>query len=127
MAFELRSTPPITLPAGSTGLKTRRFVTVNTSGRAAYPANGAAVVGVSLTGSTGSTRDYTAMSILAYGVARVECLGGALKVGAQCKATSVGKASSLSAGDYAVGMVIDGTTGSSGRVVSVLLLPIGTT
>lgn len=127
MAIELRMTPPYTRPAASTGLKPRRFMTVNTSGRAQYPAAGVAVCGASVSGSTGSTMDYQAVSILAYGIARVEAAGGALKQGAQCKATSVGRASSLTAGDYAVGFVIDGSTGSTGRVLSVLLYPIGTT
>lgn len=127
MAIELRMTAPYTRPAASTGLKPRRFVTVNTSGRAQYPANGAPATGASVSGSTGSTRDYQAMSILAYGIARVEALSGALKVGAQCKATSAGYASTLTTGDFAVGFVIDGSTGGTGRVVSVLLYPLGTT
>jgi len=127
MAFEHRATPPWTRAAASTGMKPRRFCTIDSNGRAANPANGAAVVGVRLTGSTGSTVDFQAVSILSYGIARVEAKGGVLTRGSQCKATSVGLASSLSAGDYAVGIVAEGTSGTTGRVLSVLLLPIGTT
>ena len=127
MAFEHQLTPPWSRPANSTGMRPRRFVTVNTSEYAQYPANGAAAAGVSVTGSTGSTKDQQPIGILSFGVARVEALTGALKAGAQCKATSVGYASSLSAGDYAVGLVVAGSTGGTGRVLSVLVYPIGTT
>lgn len=127
MAFEQRLTPPWTASANSTGLKPRRFVTINTSGYAQYPANGVAAVGVSMTGSTGSTNDQTSMAIMSIGIARVEALTGALKAGAQCKATSLGYASSLSAGDFATGFVVSGSTGGTGRVLSVLVYPIGTT
>lgn len=127
MAFEQRNAAPWTRAANSTGLKPRRFCTVNTSAYAQYPANGAAVVGVMVTGSTGSTTDQQAITIQSYGLARVEALTGALKAGAQCKATTLGYASSLSAGDYAVGFVVDGSTGGTGRVLTVALLSIGTT
>lgn len=128
MAFEHKATPPWSAQANSTGLKPRRFITINSSEKAQYPANGAACVGVAVTGSTGSTdHDRLALGILSYGIARVEALTGALKAGAQCKATSVGYASSMSAGDYAAGFVVAGATGGTGRVLSVLVYPIGTT
>lgn len=127
MAFELRTAVPWTRAANSTGLKPRRFCTVNTSGYAQYPTNGSPAVGVMLTGSTGSTKAQQAITIQSWGIGRVEAKGGALKQGAQCKATSVGRAASCTAGDYAVGFVVDGSTGSTGRVLSVLLYPIGTT
>lgn len=125
MAFEHKATPPWSANANSTGLKPRRFVTINASGFAQYPASGAAVAGVTLTGSTGSTKANQAMSILSYGIARVDAAGGALKQGSLCQATSVGRASTAKSAGNLVGMVVAGSTGSTGRVMSVLLQPWG--
>lgn len=127
MATETRAVPPMTIPAGSTGLVARRFVTVNTSGKAAYPAAGAPIEGVTITSSTGSTEDNQALAVLTSpNVARVDSTASTVSVGDLVAASSVGKIRALQAGDYCVGRVVGGSSGGA-RTLSVRLQPIGTT
>lgn len=122
----------ITLPL-TTGLRQYRFVKVNTSGNAVYPSAstvGEAVVGVLVSeGTTGSTVDpVRGGTIQIGGVAKVEAEASTVAKGDTITASSVGRVqSSSNAGDYAVGIVVDGSSGAANRVVSVLLSPIGTT
>lgn len=116
-----------TRKANSTGLKPRRFVTVNSNEKAQYPASGAVVVGALVTGSTGSTRADQSVTILSGIIVKVEAAGGALKAGMQCQASSIGRATTMKTGGSAVGFVVSGSTGSTGRVVAVLFAPYGVT
>ena len=127
MAFEFKATPPWTAYWATTGRARARFVTINSSGKCDYPAVGARVVGVALNSSTASTKAKQACSILSYGIARVEAKGGALAQGQAVAATSQGKASSYAktVGTVSVGFCVSGTTGTTGRYVSVLLYPTG--
>ena len=115
----------ITVPA-TTGLAAFRFVKIDSAGKAAYPAAGIAPIGVSLVSTTGSTRDV-AIPVQIVGVAKVSAPGSTVAKGDIVSASSVGRARALSAGDYAVGYVVDGSSGSTGRILSVLLQNIGTT
>lgn len=116
-----------TLPA-STGLSQFRFVTVNTSGNLAYPAAGAPVIGVLVSsGTTGSTDDRQVGTVQSIGVAKVTAIASTLAVGDTVAASSIGRAVPSSATDYTVGIVVDGSSGGVGRVMSVALIPIGTT
>lgn len=129
MAFEqLNGMSPYTLVAASTGLAQYRFCTVSSTGGAAYPAVGQPVVGVLRSGSTGSTRDGTACEVYPPGtIAKVAAVSSTLSAGDSCIATSVGYADVAGAGEYAVGKVIKGSSGGTGRILSVLLTNIGTT
>lgn len=126
MAFENLS-GMVTVPA-STGISQFRFVTVNTSGNLAYPAAGAAALGVLVSsGTTGSTDDTQVGTVQMHGVASVKATASTLSRGDTVAASSVGFAVPTSAGDYTVGVVVDGTSGGAGRLLTVALLPIGTT
>ena len=125
MAYETPG-PGFTLPA-STGLKQFRFVSMSGTSLA-YPAKGAAVVGVTYSGgTTGSTRDPQYLTVVDRGIVKVEALTSTLAAGDLCSASSVGYAIPSTAGAYAVGRVVAGSSGGTGRVLSVQLLAVGTT
>ena len=111
----------------STGL--RQFRAVVYSGTAmGYPSAGAAIDGVIVSdGTTGSTSASQVVAVQSYGVAKIEASASTLAAGDLCAASSVGYAVPSSAGDYTIGRVVDGSSGAANRVLSVLLLPIGTT
>jgi hypothetical protein len=124
MAYEIPG-QIITLPA-STDLSGAqyRFVTAGTDGRAALPANGASVLGVL---QNKPTEDQAA-SIMVSGVSKVECtVASTVATGDLVQSSSIGGAIALAAGGYAVGRVLDGSSGSTGRIFTVMLQPIGTT
>lgn len=116
-----------TLPA-STKLTQFRFVDVNTSGKLAFPTLGRPVVGVLVSsGTTASTNQSQVGTVQAYGVVRVSAPASTLAKGDWVAASSIGQAVATTAGANAVGKCIDGSSGSAGRILSVLLLPAGTT
>lgn len=113
--------PTISVDA-TTGLKSQRFVTLSTaSGKLIYPANGADIIGVTFAdSSTASTRDIR-IGVQAYGVANVEAAGSSQSAGARIAASSVGRAVVWTTGKICVGRLLYGSSGSTGRVVGVLL------
>jgi hypothetical protein len=117
--------PTISVDA-TTGLKAQRFVTVSTAtGKLVYPANGADIVGVTFAdSSTGSTKDVR-IGVQAYGVANVEAAGSTQSAGARIAASSVGRAILWTTGKIQVGRLLYGSSGSTGRVVGVLLHHVG--
>lgn len=130
MAYEIPGRC-VTVPA-STGLKQYRLVTLSTAaatqGWAVKPAAGAPVLGsVAYVGTTGSTVDPQYITVQIDGVAKIEAASGTVAAGDLVSASSLGQVKSLSAGDYAVGMVVGGSSGGANRILSVQLLPIGTT
>jgi len=128
MAFEHKNPDPISFPANSTGLKAKRFCVVNGSGKVAYPALGVPVDGVMITSSTGSTADNQPIAMQFMGVARVQAQAAStLSVGDLIAASSEGRIVVPGAGGNTVGRIVEGSSGSSNRILSVLLMPIGTT
>jgi hypothetical protein len=123
MAYEIPG-QLITLPAGSTTLAQFTFVTVNSSGFAVLPAAGASIAGVL---QNVPTLVGEAATVMVSGVSKVVAPGSTVKVGDVVAASSVGFAAALAGGDYAVGRVVSGSSGSTGRYLTVLLSPIGTT
>lgn len=114
-------TPTISIDA-TTGLKSQRFVTMSTSsGKLAYPANGADIVGVTFAdSSTHSTKDIR-LPVQFAGVANVEAAGSTQAAGARVAASSVGRVVAWTTGKICVGRLVYGSSGSTGRVVGVLL------
>lgn len=100
-----------------------RFVTVDTDGNAALAGDGAPVIGVLQNKPT----EGQAASIHGTGISKVKAAGSTVAKGDLVASSSVGYAVALGAGDYAVGRVIEGSSGSTGRVLTVLLQSIGTT
>lgn len=126
MAFEIPD-GLITVPA-TTGLTQFRLVALDSAGKAAYPSAGTAVDGSIVgAGTTGSTVDPQYITIATRGVVKVSALASTVSAGDTVTATSVGHVSATTAGDYVIGRVVSGTSGSTGRILSVLLSPIGTT
>jgi hypothetical protein len=113
--------PTISVDA-TTGLKSQRFVTLSTSsGKLVYPANGADIIGVTFAdSSTASTKDIR-IGVQAYGVANVEAAGSSQSAGARVAASSVGRVVAWTTGKICVGRLLYGSSGSTGRVVGVLL------
>jgi hypothetical protein len=115
------------VPAGpaSTGLKNRRFATMSTAGVLRYPVNGSLPSGVLFAdSSTGSTRDVS-LGVQIVGIAEVEAAGGSLSVGDLVAASSVGRAIAWTTGKVGVGRVWAGSSGTTGRIISVHLQPFG--
>jgi hypothetical protein len=113
--------PTISVDA-TTGLKSQRLVTLSTSsGKLIYPVNGGDVVGVTFAdSSTASTRDIR-IGVQIAGVANVEAAGSSEGAGARVSASSVGRVIKWSTGKICVGRIVYGSSGSTGRVVGVLL------
>lgn len=116
--------PPFTVTA-TTGLKRRRFVTVNSAGKLAYPVNGATVAGVLFADSSTGSTEEEGRAVQAYGIAEVEATGSTLAAGALVKSSSVGLVTAWTTGSIGVGQIVYGTSGTTGRVVSVLLKSFG--
>lgn len=116
---------PVPAAAASTGLKSRRFVKMSTAGVLRYPANGGVVSGVTFAdSSTGSTRDV-ALACQIVGIAEVEAAGGTLSVGDLVAASSVGRAIAWTTGKIGIGTCWAGSSGTTGRIVSVHLQTFG--
>lgn len=130
MAFENEG--PLSLPA-STGLRQYRFVSINTSGNVAYPNGstvGQPVLGViESEGTTGSTRDVSvAVGSIRGQVYKVEAEASTLAAGDWCSASSVGRVQTCTnAGDSIVGKIVGGSSGAANRLLSVMLLDVGST
>lgn len=118
MAFEAAPTL-VTLPA-TTGLGQYTLVTVNTAGKIAAPTLGGRFVGVLVDGTTGSTaKKYATVQI--GGIAKVKAAGGTLAVGASYSASAAGLAKATTGTAFVGGLVVDGSSGSTGRILSVSL------
>lgn len=118
-------TPTVSVDS-ATGLKNRRFVQVSTNGgKLRYPKNGDPIDGVTFAdSSTFSTRDI-ALGIQYAGVAMVEAKGSSMHVGHHVMASSVGMAIQWTTGKICVGKVVFGSSGSTGRILSVLIRHFG--
>ena len=116
----------ISLPC-STGVRPYRAVKMGASALA-YPANGGAIDGIVLPpGTTGSTESPQTVSICgqAGAVVKMEALSSTLSIGDMVIATSVGLAGAVAAGKNGIGRIVDGSSGGTNRIVSVLLQPWG--
>lgn len=114
---------PLTLPC-STGITRHRLVTMNTSGLVAYPAAGALATMVTVSkGSTGSTADGQFVSVMPLSRAarvNVEAAGSTLSAGDLIATSSRGRVVAASSNSWMLGQIIGGSSGSTGRVLSVL-------
>lgn len=128
MAFEnLNGMTPFSVDA-TTGLLQYQAVAIGANGAVA-PTDGAAIGGViRSSGTTASTSTGGVVALYVNGmVAKVLAAGSTMAVGDQCSVSTAGRVTALAAGDYAIGHVVGGSSGSTDRVLSVLLAPIGTT
>lgn len=124
MAYEIPG-KMITLQA-STDLSAHQYKFVIASGdRAALPGSTA---GISVLGVLqNKPSDDQAASVMIDGVSKVKAAGSTLAAGDLCQASSAGFAEPVTSGAYVVGRIISGSSGSTGRILTVALQTIGTT
>lgn len=128
MAYEIES-QIYPFEGGSTALAQYTFVAMSSTrtNTVVAPAAGAAVIGVMVSDYPSSTELYKAVSVQTAGIAKVSAPASTVSFGDLVSASTAGQVKALGAGDYAVGRVVDGSSGGAGRILSVLLMPIGTT
>lgn len=115
---EFNSVP---IPA-ATGIKSRRFVQVSTNGGVLrYPKNGDPIDGVTFADSSTNTTRKQALGVQYGGVVMVEAAGGNTHAGHHVAASSVGRAITWTTGKIAVGKCVWGSSGTTGRILSVLI------
>lgn len=118
MAYEIPGFS-FTLPASTGVLNTQfRMVTINASGEAAFPAAGAAIVGCMTNKPTLSGQ---AATIVNDGIVKIEAAGSTVATGDLVAASSIGRVILGTTNNTIVGRVVSGSSGSTGRILSVLL------
>lgn len=119
MAYEIPGFS-FTLKASSNVInKQFRFVSIDTSGEATFPVDGGPVVGVMTNKPTAVGQ---AATVVHDGIVKVEATeSDTLGLGDTVQSSTVGGAVIHSTGNIAVGKVVDGSSGSTGRILSVLL------
>lgn len=116
----------VSFPTTSTGLVRYRFVNISTSGNLIYPTGGGPSIGVLQEGSTGSTTAPRSLPVMISGISKIDVVAAStVGVGQIVVASSVGSPVGSTAGDYVSGRIVAGTSGSSRRILSVLVLPSG--
>jgi hypothetical protein len=115
----------------STGLRQYRAVTMSAAQKVGYPTVGGTIIGILVDqGTTGVSATNAArrrVAVCMGGVAKIEAAGSTLAAGDLWSASSVGHARAVAAGHYACGYVISGSSGSTNRILTVSIQPIGTT
>lgn len=114
----------VTLPA-AVDLSARQFtfVTVSSTGGAATPTDGASVFGVLQNKPTSGL----AATIMINGVSKITNPASTVAVGDIIASTTAGQPVGLGSGDYAVGRIVEGSSGGADRILSVSIESIGTT
>lgn len=109
-----------TLPASTGILNTQfRFVTINASGQAAFPAAGAHVVGV-MTSKPKTSGEAT--TVVSDGIVKVQAAAAStITTGDLVAASSAGRVILGTSNNVVVGRVVSGSSGSASRILSVLL------
>lgn len=128
MAYQNLSGPGLSMPA-TTGLSAMRGVTVNSAGKAAYPAaKGDPIIGIITAVEESTAAANPVVTIGRVGdVNFLEAQASTMSVGdAFCIDTS-GRAATVAAGNYTCGYIVEGSSGAVGRQLSALVVPVGTT
>ena len=125
MAFS-DAQPSVSLQSASTFANTDlyKFVEINSTGKVVIGGSTAAlnVVGT-LVSPTDSTNAGTVGVGLLQGIGKVRLAGSTLAAGAAIGASSDGMGIAATTDAIQVGIIVDGSSGSTGRVVSVLFSP----
>mgnify|MGYP000092954599 CR=1 FL=1 len=119
--------------AASTGLRPLRFVTLTTGSTSllAYPTGttGRPILGA--LDNAGTTRSGISagfpISVQTGGVVKVEAESGTLRKGRWVASSSVGRARLAAGADARIGLCVGGSSGGANRVLSVQLIPYGST
>ena len=112
----------VSLPCATTGIAQYRFVNISTAGNVIYTVASGPAIGVTQTGTTGSTEDPKSISVMISGISKLAVSTASTHgVGELVAATSRGSLKTAAAASHVVGQVIAGSSGGAGRVVSVLI------
>lgn len=112
----------ISLPCATTGIAQYRFVDISTAGNVIAPVANGQTIGVTQTGTTGSTEDPKSITVMISGVSKLAVsTASTCGVGEVVAATTAGSIKPMTAAAIPAGRIIAGSSGGAGRVVSVLL------
>lgn len=112
----------VSLPCVTTGIGQYKFVNISTAGNVIRTVRDGAAIGVSQTGTTGSTIDPTGISVMVSGISKVKfSTASTVGVGQVVAASSLGSPVPAVAASFVVGQIVAGSSGGAGRVVSVLI------
>ena len=103
------------------------FVALDANGRVAVASSGASAYGVLQNKPTALGQ---AATVMLNGISKVRVLAASTMSAGDLVAVSTGATGGAgipAAGDYVVGRVVSGSSGSAGRIVSVNIEPVGTT
>ena len=116
----------VSLPCVSTGIFQYKFVGISTAGNVIRPVADGHVIGVAQTGTTGSTVDPKAISVMISGVSKLAVsTASTIGVGQVVAATTLGNPKIMLAASVPAGQIIAGSSGGAGRVLSVLIAGVG--
>lgn len=111
----------VSLPCATTGIPQYRFVDISTAGNVILTVSNGPSIGVTQTGTTGSTEDPKAITVMLNGISKLAVsTASTCGVGEIVAATSRGSVKPMAAASVPAGRIIAGTSGGAGRVVSVL-------
>jgi len=102
-----------------------RFMTLDSNGEAAVPAGSTAPIYGVLQNKPNA--QGIAASIMVNGISKMRPTASTLSVGDLVASSTSGEPIPVAGGDFTVGRVVRGSSGSTGRIISVQLEPIGTT
>ena len=116
----------VSLPCVTTGIGQYKFVNISTAGNVIKTVVDGHSIGVTQTGTTGSTVDPKAISVMVSGVSKLVCTtASTIGVGQVVAASSAGHAKIMVAAAIPAGQIVAGTSGGAGRVLSVLIAGVG--
>ena len=116
----------VTFPCVSTGIRQYSFVNISTAGNVIKPLVDGHTVGVTQTGTTGSTVDPKAISVMISGISKLVCsTASTIGVGQIVAAATSGNAKIMVAAAIPAGQIVAGSSGGAGRVLSVLIAGVG--
>jgi hypothetical protein len=102
-----------------------RFMTLDTAGKAAKPVGSTGPIYGVLQNKPNA--DGVAASIMVSGISKMRPTASTLGIGDLVASSTAGEPIPVAAGDFTVGRVVRGSSGSTGRIISVQIEPIGTT
>ncbi len=110
-----------TFPCLTTGIRQYQFVDISTAGRVIHPVVNGPTIGVSQTGTTGSTVDPSSIVVMLNGISKLAVVGASTcGVGEIVGSSTRGSAIPMVAASLPAGRIVAGSSGGAGRVVSVL-------
>ena len=115
----------VTVPASGdlSGLQFR-FMTLDSAGEAAKPAEGVPIYGVL---QNKPDAQGIAATIMTNGISKMTTIASTVSVGDLVATSTAGEPIAVTSGDFTVGRVVRGSSGGAGRFLSIQIEPIGTT